>query len=91
MFSGTTYNATLDGPRLKRQFDLVFDKMADGQWHTLSDLAQHSGGTEAAVSARVRDFRKDSFGGHTVERERVPGKKGLWRYRLILRKDLLAA
>jgi len=88
-FSGTTYDPILDRTRLTTQLNRVFDKMRDGQWHTLAELAEYSGGTEAAVSARIRDFRKARFGGHTVERERV--RAGLWRYKLVLRADLLEA
>ena len=88
-FSGITYDPALDHERLSTQLNRVFDCMSDGQWHTLAELAEYSGGSEAAVSARLRDFRKDRFGGHTVERERV--KKGLWRYKLVIRTDLLEA
>jgi hypothetical protein len=89
MFSGQTYNPAEDHARLTSQLNKVFDCMKDGQWHTIPELAQYAGGSEAAVSARIRDFRKQRFGGHTVERERV--KKGLYRYKLTLRHDLLEA
>lgn len=85
MFDGETYNAEIDKVRLKGQLDRVLDEMIDGQWHTLSELHSKVGGSEAAISARIRDFRKKRFGGHSVDRERVPGHKGLWRYRLVLR------
>jgi hypothetical protein len=62
----------------------VFDLMKDGQWRTLNSIAnQIGGGSVAAISARLRDFRKDKFGAHTVERKNVEG--GLFLYRLILR------
>ena len=89
MFSGTTYDPTQDHDRLTTQLNRVFDKMKGGQWHTIDELTAYSGGTPQAVIARIRDFRKERFGGHTVERERV--KAGLWRYKLILRRDLLEA
>jgi hypothetical protein len=57
--------------------------MTDGRWWTLSELAERCGGTEAAISARIRDLRKAKFGGGVVERERVSG--GLWRYRVVTR------
>jgi hypothetical protein len=88
-FSGQTYDPAQDRARLTTQYNKVFDTMVDGQWHTIPELADISGGSEAGVSARIRDMRKARFGGHTVERERVPGQKGLWRYRLTLAKDLL--
>lgn len=88
-FSGTTYDPNQDQQRLTTQYNRVFERMCDGEWHTLAELAEYSNGSEAAVSARVRDMRKQRFGAHTVERERVPGKKGLWRYRLTLNVSLL--
>ena len=54
--------------------------MADGQEHTLAELANGIGCTEAAASARIRDLRKARFGAHEVERRRVSG--GLFVYRL---------
>ncbi len=83
-FGGATFSFALDGQRLTTQFQRVFAIMMDGDWHTLSDLAEASGGSEAGVSARLRDFRKPRFGGHTVERMR--GASGLWFYRLVARK-----
>jgi hypothetical protein len=79
-FSGSTFDPVLDGPRLTTQFQRVFAIMQDGDWHTLSDLAEASGGSEAGVSARLRDMRKERFGGHVVQRQR--GASGLWFYRL---------
>lgn len=87
-FSGSTFDPVLDGPRLTTQFERVFNVMLDGQWHTLADLAEASGGSEAGVSARLRDFRKERFGGHTVERQR--GASGLWFYRLVVQKEVAA-
>ena len=88
-FSGTTYSQALDHDRLSTQYNRVFNVMCDGQWHTIPELTSLSGGTEPAVSARIRDMRKKRFGAHTVERERVPGQKGLWRYRLTLNASLI--
>lgn len=79
-FDGDTYDAKQDGPRLSGQLDRVRDLMADGDWRTLAEIATAVGGSEAGVSARLRDLRKDRFGGHVVERKRIDG--GLWAYRL---------
>lgn len=73
-FGGATFSFALDGQRLTTQFQRVFAHMQDGDWH------KASGGSEAGVSARLRDMRKERFGGHTVERMR--GASGLWFYRL---------
>lgn len=79
-FDGETYEAGRDHQRLKGQLSRVFDLMKDGVARTLDEIATACGGTEAAVSARLRDLRKAKYGGHHVERERVQG--GLYRYRL---------
>lgn len=82
MFGGETYNPARDGQRLVGQLERVFAVMSDGAWHTLAELTARCGGTEAAISARVRDFRKAKFGGHEVERQYVA--QGLYKYRLVL-------
>ncbi len=84
LFDGPTFDPAEDGPRLNRQLQLVRDLMADGRWRTLGEIAAAVGCPEASVSARLRDLRKEKFGGHQVDRERVPGQNGLWRYRLVL-------
>jgi hypothetical protein len=58
----------------------VYKLMTDGAWHTLPELAKAVQGSEAGVSARLRDLRKARFGGHVVDKRRVEG--GLWEYRL---------
>jgi hypothetical protein len=69
-----------DRERLNSQLWRVFRLMRDGQWRTLSEIARAVEGSEAGVSARLRDLRKPRFGGHGVERRRVSG--GLWEYRM---------
>lgn len=81
-FDGETYVPALDQERLSSQFLQVKDLMSDGQWHTLTEIATAVGGSEAAVSARVRDLRKSRFGGYTVERRRAT--QGLFEYRLVV-------
>lgn len=81
-FDGETYDPKKDGNRLSSQLDRVWNSMINGEWKTLAQLRKECGGTEASISARVRDFRKEKFGSHTVESRRVAG--GLWEYRLIL-------
>jgi biotin operon repressor len=82
-FDGETYEPEFDFDRLKGQLQRVFALMQDGKWRSLGHIAQATGGSEAAVSARLRDLRKDKFGGHEVERQRLDG--GLYLYRLIVR------
>jgi hypothetical protein len=95
-FGGETFDEAKDGPRLGRQLSLVYSLMQDGEWRTLreiaSELYQNIGHvSEAGVSARLRDLRKDKFGGHTVERRRVDGCNGLWQYRVIVAGEQAAA
>lgn len=85
-FGGDTFSAKLDGERLTGQFARVRALMADGRWRTLAEIAEAAGGSEAGVSARLRDLRKERFGGHTVERRRRgEPSAGLWEYRLLVR------
>ena len=68
----------------------VFNAMRDGRWRTLACLLTKLMciGTNIpvqSVSARLRDLRKDSFGGHEVKR-RATDVRGLFEYRLVVRK-----
>ena|ERR1022692_3009713 len=85
-FDGSTYEPSEDKTRLNTQLRKVFDFMRAGGRHTLGEIAESVGGSEAGVSARLRDFRKARFGGHVVERIRVEG--GLFEYRLVANGEL---
>jgi len=80
--SGETFDRARDGKRLNAQAADVFSYMQHGQWRTLADIAAATGHPEASVSARLRDLRKPSLGGYTVERRYIAS--GLWQYRLVL-------
>ena len=81
-FDGETYVRDRDHDRLWAQLGRVRKQMEDGEWHTLRDIAACCGDPEASVSARIRDLRKEKFGGHEVTRRYVAD--GLWEYRLIV-------
>ncbi len=81
-FDGETYEPLQDRARLRGQLARVLALMTDQQWRTLAQIAAAVGGSEAAVSARLRDLRKARFGGYEVPRRRVEGASGLWEYRL---------
>lgn len=85
-FDGSTFSPVLDGARLTSQLWHVRQLMSTGDWFALSTLAEGVNGTEAAVSARLRDLRKPRFGGHHVEKRRHPSLRGVWLYRLVLGK-----
>ncbi len=86
---------TFDGPglttpdiiRLVGLMDRVFTLMSDGKWRTLRQIQDVAGGSEAGVSARLRDCRKPRFGSHTVKRQRVEGENGLFEYRLVVNPE----
>jgi hypothetical protein len=80
-FGGDTYNEERDGDRLRKQLRRVRRVMADEHWRTLDQIAAQTGDPPQSVSARLRDFRKDKFGAHTVERHWEGD--GLWSYRVI--------
>ena len=85
-FDGKTYNAKKDKQRLTTLLTLVRNFMSDGLPHTFSEIREGIGnkGSEAGISARLRDLRKKKFGGMTViRRRRGDPKKGLWEYILV--------
>ena len=79
-FDGITYQPELDFNRLSTQLERVKALTLSSDWWTLRELADRTGASEASVSARLRDLRKQRFGGYTVERRRVSG--GLWQYKV---------
>jgi hypothetical protein len=79
---GETFDSNRDLSRLNQQCADVYRLMMDGQWRPLFAIAHHTGHPEASVSARLRDLRKSSFGGHIVERKYIA--KGLYHYRLVI-------
>lgn len=79
-FDGRTYAPDRDYERLTGQLKAVYDVMRDGRWRTIPEIGATVIGSEAAISARLRDLRKDKYGAHEIQREHV--HDGLWRYRL---------
>lgn len=75
-----------DAPRLSGQLAVVLEAIQGEKWWTLDELQAFVETrlgrrvTQTSVSARLRDLRKEKFGGHTVERRNEGG--GLFRYRL---------
>ena len=87
-FDGRTFDPNHDRVRLTRLLARVYAFMRDGEWRTLPQIAEACGGTEASVSARLRDLRKIRFGSYVVERRRcAPPDRGLFVYRLDVRED----
>ena len=80
-FDGATFQPERDGYRLTRQLDRVKELMLDGQWRSLSDITSVVGGSEAGVSARLRDLRKPRNGAFVVNKRYVDD--GLFEYQLL--------
>lgn len=78
---GETFNRARDLYRLNDQALDVWTFMADGKPHLPREIEAGTGHEWASISARLRDFRKQKYGGHTVER--VGLGNGLFSYRLI--------
>lgn len=89
MFDGETYDPERDEQRLTKQAQSVWDLMSDGKWRSLDQIAYTTRHPEASVSARLRDFRKPRFGGHTVERKYLGS--GLYVYRVVENTEEVAA
>jgi len=68
-------------PRIRTQLERVLMLMGDHRWHTLAELAERCGCSEAGASARIRDLRKPPHE-LTVERRRIRTAAGLYEYRV---------
>ena len=79
---GATYEPKRDRVRLNEQQQRVFNAVKSGKWFTLRSIHNMTNDPEASISARLRDFRKEKFGAHQVDREYMAD--GLWKYRLIV-------
>ena len=82
LFDGLTFNHARDDMRLRKQLDAVRSVMMSGGWWTLARLSEQAHGSEASVSARLRDLRKTKFGGYTIDRRYV--ENGIWEYHMAL-------
>ena len=79
-FDGETYDPTLDKHRLSSQFRRVLALMEDGKWRSLTEIRAALGDkdSEAAISARLRDFRNK----HRMTVERHRRTPGLFEYKV---------
>ncbi|HUX00919.1 MAG TPA: hypothetical protein VMY35_08055 [Phycisphaerae bacterium] len=84
-FGGATYEPDRDYAALAAQYQRVFRLMQDGQWRTLREIGELAGYEPQSVSARLRDFRKEKFGGHQVLRQLR--SRRLWEYRLVVHQE----
>lgn len=83
-FAGATYNPAYDDKRLEKQLGRVYECMANGQWHTLTEISQHTHDPEASISAQLRHLRKPHFGSYTINRRHRGDRSiGLYEYQLL--------
>lgn len=88
-FGGETYNEQRDGERLTSQLDAVRHILSDGQVWTLYAIATQAElilgrrVSTPGVSARIRDLRKEKFGGLNIEKlSPTTTAPGVWRYQM---------
>jgi len=87
-FDGNSYIREYDHLRLKGQALGVFKLMSDNRYRTLNEIHNILNYPEASISATLRDFRKNKFGNHTVnKRRRGNPKQGLFEYQLIINTE----
>lgn len=83
MFDGDTFDSNADKVRLAGQMLAVYNLMRDGVWRTLAEIHAVVNGSEAGISARLRDLRKSKWGSHEVSRRRRGyAKRGIFEYRV---------
>lgn len=86
-FDGRTYDAKLDGPRLRFQLERVREYMLAifPTWKSLAEISAelaklypNTRFPEGSVSARLRDLKKEKFGRYIVNKKRRT--TGQWEY-----------
>lgn len=84
-FSGSDFIEEKDQERLTNQHKVILGFMRDGLWRTLREIEHATGYPHASISAQLRNLRKASFGGHTINRRRTGDeRRGLFEYQLIV-------
>lgn len=77
---GSTFSRSRDGVRLNEQCQDVFNFLSDNCWHTLREAHERTGHPEASISARIRDLKKERFGGFKISKRYI--NNGLWQYKM---------
>jgi len=73
------------GPKARTRKEVIFEIMSDGKWRTLKAIRKQTIYLDSSISSQLRDFRKDKFGGHTLEKRHLGDM--LWEYKLIINED----
>jgi len=74
------------GPKAKTRREIIFEIMSDGKWRTLKSIREQTIYLDSSISSQLRDFRKDKFGGHTLEKRHLGDM--LWEYKLIVNEGI---
>lgn len=82
IYLGPHLRGSLDDARLTSNLARVLQVLLDGLWHTLLELRIVGG---SAADSRIRDLRREEFGGFKIEAQRDPHdpRSGVWTYRLV--------
>lgn len=80
-FNGSDYDSKRDKGRLTNQLKDIKGLMLDGDWRTLSQIADQTGHPQPSISAQLRHLRKPRFGSFLVEKEYLGS--GLYQYRVL--------
>lgn len=82
-FDGSDYKPSRDESRLTKQYHIIFTLMSDGLFRTLGQIESITNCPQASISARLRDFRKQRNGSHTVNKRYIDN--GLYEYQLVIK------
>jgi hypothetical protein len=85
VFDGADYDHERDGKRLAKNHFKLKELMQDQRFRTLSEISAVTHIPEASVSAGLRDFRKEKFGRHILNKNYL--ENGLYSYQLILNNN----
>ena len=85
IFDGADYIHERDGKRLDKNHFKLKNLMQDGVYRTLGEISYLTGIPEASASAGLRNFRKERFGNHILNKKYL--ENGLYSYQLILKKE----
>lgn len=85
VFDGADYDHERDGKRLAKNHFKLKELMQDQRFRTLSEISAITHIPEASVSAGLRDFRKEKFGRHILNKNYL--ENGLYSYQLILNNN----
>ena len=74
-------------PAVHAGIQKVLTLMQDGHWMTLQGMRCCTGLTENTALRYLQRLKDPKYGGHTVEKRRVPHST-LWEYRLIVNSQM---